>query len=133
MEIRRKRVNGRAYKGRTIRIPSCPQCNGYIHMKRDLKAGPVEGYDGVTEMYLICPKCQHKIHIYFMNAQLERLRQDYRTALTRATQIGSTLLVQKAQAKERRYVEKFNALQKEMRDALGLPESAGIPMHDVEV
>lgn len=133
MEIRRKRVNGRAHKGRTIRVPSCPQCNGYIHMKRDLKVGPVEGHDGVTEMYLICPKCQHKIHIYFMNAQLERLRQDYRDAITRAKKAGSTRLVQKAQSKEKRYVERFNALQKEMRDALGLPASAGIPMHDVEV
>lgn len=133
MGIRRKRVNGRAHKGQTIRVPSCPDCGGYIHMKRDLKAGPVDGHDGVTEMYLICPKCQHKIHIYFMNDQLERLRQDYRAALTRATKIGSTLLVQKAQSKEQRYVERFNELQKEMRDALGLPASAGIPMHDVEV
>lgn len=130
----RKRVaNGRVQKSRTIRIPSCPECNGYIHMKRDLKAGEVDGYEGVTEMYLLCPKCGHKIHIYFMNEQLERLRQSYRTALTRATKAGSTLLVQKAQAKERRYVERFNALQKEMREALDLPESAGIPMHDVEV
>lgn len=130
---RRRVANDRVQRGRVIRVPSCPACGGYVHMKRDLKVRDVAGYDGVQEMYLLCPKCDHAISIYFMNAQLERMRQAYRRALSRATASGSTLLTQQAQAKEKRYVDRFNALQKEMREALGLPESAGIPMHDVEV
>jgi hypothetical protein len=102
-------------------------------MKRDLKAREVEGHEGVTELYLLCPKCEHVISIYFMNEQLERLRTKFRTAVKRATATGSTMLVQRAQAAEKRYTTLFDSFQKEMREALGLPESAGIPMHDVEV
>lgn len=134
MERIRKRVaNGRLHRSRTVRVPSCPACNGYIHMKRDLKVRGVEGHDGVQQMYLLCPKCSHEVVIYFMNPQLERMRQDYRQALDRAKKLPSTLVTQKAQAKERRYMERFNLFQREMREMLGLPPSPSLPMYDAEV
>lgn len=102
-------------------------------MKRDLKVRDVEGYESVTQMYLLCPKCSHEIVIYFMNPQLERMRKDYRQALDRAKKLASTLAAQKAQAKERRYVERFNQFQEEMRETLGLPPSPSLPMFETEV
>lgn len=102
-------------------------------MKRDLKVRDVAGHKGVQQMYLLCPKCDHEIVIYFINERLERLRKAYRTAVDRAKATGSTLRVQRAQAAEKRYLAAFDPFQKEMREALGLPERADMPMHDVEV
>lgn len=102
-------------------------------MKRDLKVRDVDGYEGVQQMYLLCPKCNHEIVIYFMNAQLERLRNRYRALIDRAKATASTLITQRAQAAEKRYVDLFNQFQKEMRVALDLPEQPSILMHDTEV
>lgn len=102
-------------------------------MKRDLKVRGVDGYEGVTQMYLLCPKCSHEVVIYFMNPTLEKMRQSYRQKLDRAKQMASTLATQKAQAQERRYRERFNQFQKEMREKLGLPPSPSLPMYDAEV
>lgn len=60
---------------------TCDKCKQLYDLRNHLLRRPVpEKGEGVDQYVLICPHCQHEIHAYYTNAEIERRQELVRIA-----------------------------------------------------
>lgn len=63
----------------TKAVVSCPECKRSINLERCIRQRPLAAVDGVTEVGIECPACQHWTHSFYETAEIKRARAELET------------------------------------------------------